>query len=478
MVFSSSVFLFIFLPIVLGLYYIIPEKHVRNAILILVSLLFYAFGEPFVVFLMIISIIINYFLGLLMQKKQLQKLILIISVIWNLGLLGIYKYAGFFVEILNHVKFFHFPVPQIALPIGISFFTFQAMSYVIDLYRKEIPVQKNFFQLLLYITFFPQLIAGPIVKYKDIISQLDKRPVDSKQIAQGIRRFIFGLSKKLLIADIVSIPVDTIFALENQELTCLLAWLGAICYTIQIYFDFSGYSDMAIGLGHMFGFSFKENFNYPYSSGNMTEFWRKWHISVSTWFKEYLYFPLGGNRKGKIRTVINKWIVFFFTGLWHGANWTFVIWGLLNGGFLMLEGMNIIPIKKMQKNLFLKIISHVYTLAVVILCFTIFRAEHVTQGLHFWRTMFGFGIADNIHQKIGMSLFLKELNPLFLVTMLVAIIFSMPVKNWIVQALQVANRKIKIFAQASSYMISLGLLLICLLYLSSGTYSPFIYLNF
>lgn len=478
MVFSSSVFLFIFLPVVLGLYYIIPEKHVKNAILILVSLLFYAFGEPFVVFLMIISIMINYILGLLMQKNQLQKMILIISVIWNLGLLGIYKYAGFFVEILNSIPFVNFTVPQIALPIGISFFTFQAMSYVIDLYRKEIPVQKNFFQLLLYITFFPQLIAGPIVKYKDIILQLDKRPVNTEQIAQGIRRFIFGLSKKLLIADIVSIPVDNIFSLENQELTCLLAWLGAICYTIQIYFDFSGYSDMAIGLGHMFGFSFKENFNYPYSSANMTEFWRKWHISVSTWFKEYLYFPLGGNRKGKVRTVVNKWIVFFFTGLWHGANWTFIIWGLLNGGFLMLEGMNIIPIKKMQKNLFLKIISHVYTLAIVILCFTIFRAEHVTQGLHFWRTMFGFGIADNVHQKIGMSLFFKELNPLFLVTMLIAIIFSMPVKNWIIQALQIANSKIKIFAQASSYIISLGLLFICLLYLSSGTYSPFIYLNF
>lgn len=478
MVFSSSVFLFIFLPVVLGLYYLIPEKHIRNALLILVSLLFYAFGEPFVVFLMIISIICNYFLGLLMQKEKCQKLVLVISVIWNLGLLGIYKYAGFFVGILNHLPFVNFPVPEIALPIGISFFTFQAMSYVIDLYRKEIPVQKNFFELLLYITFFPQLIAGPIVKYKDIITQLAERPVHTEQIAQGIRRFIFGLSKKLIIADIVSIPVDHIFALENQELTCPLAWLGAICYTLQIYFDFSGYSDMAIGLGHMFGFTFKENFNYPYSSASMTEFWRKWHISVSTWFKEYLYFPLGGNRKGKIRTVLNKWIVFFFTGLWHGANWTFVLWGLLNGGFLMLEGMHIIPVEKMQKNIFLKIVSHIYTLAVVILCFTIFRAEQVTQGLHFWRTMFGFGIADEMHQKIGMSLFFKELNPLFLVTMLFAVICSMPIKNWITQKLQTADSKVNAFAQAGSYIISLGLLYICFLYISAGTYSPFIYLNF
>jgi len=476
MVFSSTVFLFMFLPSVLILYYLIPERHVKNALLILASIVFYAFGEPFVVFLMLISILCNYGLGLMMQKETLRKTSLIVSVIWNLGLLGVYKYAGFFVSILNSIPFVNLPVPEIPLPIGISFFTFQAMSYVIDVYRGDIKIQKNFFRLLLYITFFPQLIAGPIVKYKDIENQLAERKFNPGQTAHGIRRFICGLSKKLLIADTVSIVADNIFSLEKSELICPLAWLGAVCYTLQIYFDFSGYSDMAIGLGQMFGFEFKENFNYPYISSSMTDFWRRWHISVSTWFKEYLYFPLGGNRKGKTRTVMNKWIVFFFTGLWHGANWTFVIWGLLNGGFLMLESYEIIPVKKMQKNSFLKILSHVYTMLAVVLCFTIFRASDLSQGVHFWQTMFGFGIADEYHQKIGMSLFLKEFNYLFIITVIFAVILSMPVKDWISGCFK--SEKAKSGLQMISYLGSLGLLFLCLLYLSAGTYSPFIYLNF
>ncbi len=476
MVFSSTVFLFLFLPAVAVLYYLIPERHVKNILLMIASILFYAYGEPFVVFLMLISIVCNYLLGLLMQKEKLRKFSLILSLIWNLGLLGVYKYAGFFVRMLNVLPFVEFPVPEIPLPIGISFFTFQAMSYVIDVYRGNIQIQKNLFYLVLYITFFPQLIAGPIVKYKDIEQQLAYRPFRAEQTAHGIKRFIYGLSKKLLIADIVSIPVEHIFSLQREELTCALAWMGAICYTLQIYFDFSGYSDMAIGLGEIFGFTFRENFNYPYSSGSMTEFWRKWHISVSTWFKEYLYFPLGGNRKGKVRTVINKWIVFFFTGLWHGANWTFVIWGLLNGGFLMLESYEIIPVKKMQKSRFGKCLGHIYTILAVIFCFTIFRAENLQQGMHFWRTMAGFGIADEMHRKIGLSLFLKECNSLFLITMLIAIIFSVPVKNRIAGYFR--TEKAKTLLQGVSYVGSLGLLFLCLLYLSSGTYSPFIYLNF
>ena len=476
MVFSSTVFLFIFLPAVLLLYYLIPEQHIKNALLIIASIVFYAFGEPFVVFLMLISILCNYGLGLMMQKENLKKLSLILAIVWNLGLLGIYKYAGFFVSILNALPFVNLPVPEIPLPIGISFFTFQAMSYVIDVYRGDIKIQKNFFRLLLYITFFPQLIAGPIVKYKDIEDQLAVRKFNPEQTAHGIKRFIYGLSKKLLIADTVSIAADHVFALEKSELICSLAWLGAICYTLQIYFDFSGYSDMAIGLGQMFGFEFKENFNYPYISSSMTDFWRRWHISVSTWFKEYLYFPLGGNRKGKTRTVINKWIVFFFTGLWHGANWTFVIWGVLNGGFLMLESYEIIPVRKMQKHNFLKILSHIYTMLAVVLCFTIFRAENLNQGLHFWRTMFGFGIADEYHQAVGAGLFLKEFNSLFIITLIFAVLLSMPVKNKI--AGYCKSEKAKSGLQVISYLGSMGLLFLCLLYLSSGTYSPFIYLNF
>ena len=298
MVFSSTVFLFIFLPVVFGLYCLIPERHIRNGLLIVASLIFYAFGEPFVVFLMLISILVNYVLGLTMQLKQpARRVFLFVSLFWNLGLLGVYKYAGFFAAEWNRLPFFDVTVPHIPLPIGISFFTFQAMSYVIDVYRGDIAVQKNPFRLILYITLFPQLIAGPIVKYKDIEAQLAYRPMRAVQVAQGIRRFILGLSKKLLIADTISVAADHMFELPVEQLTLPLAWMGSLCYTLQIYFDFSGYSDMAIGLGGMFGFTFKENFNYPYYSASMTEFWRRWHISVSTWFKEYLYIPLAGSAR-------------------------------------------------------------------------------------------------------------------------------------------------------------------------------------
>ncbi len=308
MVFSSTVFLFIFLPVVFGLYCLLPNRHVRNGLLIAASIVFYAFGEPFVVFLMLLSILWNYLFGLLMNKgKTVRRIALISAIAVNLGMLGIFKYAGFFAETLNLLPLVEIPVPQIALPIGISFFTFQAMSYVIDVYRGDISIQKNPLKLTLYIVCFPQLIAGPIVKYKDIESQLTERPMDPVQISQGIRRFICGLAKKVLIADTVSVAADAIFAMDNDQLILPLAWMAAICYTLQIYFDFSGYSDMAIGMGHMFGFTFKENFNYPYISASITEFWRRWHISVSTWFKEYLYIPLGGNRKHQTFNMFVVW---------------------------------------------------------------------------------------------------------------------------------------------------------------------------
>ncbi len=476
MVFSSSVFLFVFLPIVFGLYCILPERHIRNGLLIVASLVFYAFGEPVVVFLMVLSIFCNYLFGLMMSGKEvIRKTGLWLSVIWNLGLLGVFKYAGFLSETWNALPFPDVPVPEIPLPIGISFFTFQAMSYVIDAYRRDIAVQKNPARLLLYITLFPQLIAGPIVKYKDIEAQLAQRTLTLEKIAQGIRRFIIGLSKKLLIADTVSVVADAAFSTSDDVLICPMAWLGAICYTLQIYFDFSGYSDMAIGLGRMFGFTFKENFNAPYCAASITEFWRRWHISVSTWFKEYLYFPLGGNRKGKGHTILNKWIVFFCTGLWHGAALTFVVWGLLNGGLLMLEEFGIIPVKKMQKSPILRFVSHLYTMVAVVLCFTVFRADSMGQALHFWRTMFGFGSADVVQWQISLSLFLEQLTPLFLVTVIVAVFFSFPVKSLLEQKLPSDSAQT---VQIISYVVSVGLLVLCLLYLSAGTYSPFIYLNF
>lgn len=479
MVFSSTVFLFIFLPIVFGLYCILPNRHLRNGLLLIASLAFYAFGEPFVVFLMLLSIIWNYFFGLMMDKgKGMRRAGLIAAVVTNLGMLGVFKYAGFFVEILNRLPLVELPVPQIALPIGISFFTFQAMSYVIDVYRGDIPIQKNLFKLMLYVTCFPQLIAGPIVKYKDIESQLTERPMVLTEVSQGIRRFICGLAKKVLIADTVSVAADTIFAMDTDELILPLAWLAAICYTLQIYFDFSGYSDMAIGLGHMFGFTFKENFNYPYISASITEFWRRWHISVSTWFKEYLYIPLGGNRKGKGRTMLNKWIVFFFTGLWHGAAATFVVWGLMNGALMMLEAGGIIPVQKMQKHPLLRVLSHIYTLLAVICCFTIFRAESLSQGFYFLKTMFAGGGLSDAQTAVSMSLFWQQFSPLLLVTFGAAILFSMPIKDLLQKKISLCSQRIQLTTEAVSYVMSIVLFLLCLLYLSAGTYSPFIYLNF
>jgi len=309
MIFSSTLFLFIFLPATLLAYYAIPAKHLkaRNIVLLCASLIFYAWGEPKNIILMLLSIAANYVFGLLIGKfaenSGKKKLVLVLSIVFNLGMLGYYKYWNLF----TFGKLW-----EVALPIGISFFTFQIMSYVIDVYRGEVAVQRSLFKLGLYISLFPQLIAGPIVRYADIELQLSERTTDLKKFASGIRRFIVGFSKKVLIANVVAVPTDTIFALESRP--AATAWLGIICYALQIYFDFSGYSDMAIGLGRMFGFEFLENFDYPYISTSVREFWRRWHISLSTWFRDYLYIPLGGNRRGKLRTYINLVIVFACTG--------------------------------------------------------------------------------------------------------------------------------------------------------------------
>ena len=332
MVFSSATFLFLFLPIVYVLYRIIPSIPAKNGFLILVSLLFYAFGEPFAVFLMIGSVLLSYLCGLGIAKgKKWKTACLVLGIAGNLGVLCVYKYAVFFLQALNAVFPFEIPVPQIELPIGISFFIFQSISYVIDVSRKEIEVQKNPFYLLLYVSFFPQLIAGPIVKYHDIAEMITNRTVTASGTAQGMRRFICGLSKKLLIANVMGQAADTVFGLDADLLSMPSAWLGAICYTLQIYFDFSGYSDMAIGLGAIMGFDLGVNFDHPFRSLNITEFWRRWHISLSSWIRDYVYISLGGNRKGDLRTCFNIFITMLLAGLWHGASWNFVIWGALFG---------------------------------------------------------------------------------------------------------------------------------------------------
>ncbi len=464
MVFSSAIFLFLFLPATILADRILLENRLKNTALIAASLIFYAFGEPVYICLMLFSAGMNYFLGRLAAKDgAVGKTGLWLAVFANVALLGVFKYADFFMETLNHIFALNLALPGIRLPIGISFFTFQAMSYVIDVYREKGLCQRRFPELLLYISFFPQLVAGPIIKYKDIRLQLHTRVCCSEKTAEGLRRFTIGLAKKLLIANTMGQTADLIFSLDNGQLNIMLAWLGAITYTLQIYYDFSGYSDMAIGLGKVFGFQFKENFNYPYQSASIKEFWRRWHISLSTWFKEYLYIPLGGNRKGTIRTNINKLIVFFTTGLWHGANWTFVLWGMIHGLFSMLESSRYFPFTKR------KWCGHIYTMAVVTTAFVLFRADDVQQGMHIIGQMYsGFHFEEQIT-----ALFLQQLDPLFLCVFAAGVIFLQPVKVWLEN--KVGERG---WVRYLTLGLSLLLLLVCICNLSASTFNPFIYFRF
>ena len=338
MVFSSLIFLFFFLPAVLFCYYIVPQNfiRVRNAVLLLFSLFFYFYGEPRLIGILILSILMNYLFGLSMRSTY-RKPLLILCVIANLSLLGVFKYLNFFISSADSLFGLGIPVPDIVMPIGISFYTFQALSYVIDVYRREVPPQHDLFSLALYVSMFPQLIAGPIVRYHDVNVQLAVRKHSFAQFSEGTSRFLFGLSKKVLLSNVFAQIADGVFKYAPNELSAAGAWMGAIGYTLQIYFDFSGYSDMAIGLGKMFGFEFLENFNYPYISKSVTEFWRRWHISLSTWFRDYVYIPLGGNRCSPARHIFNLLAVWTLTGFWHGANWTFMAWGLYFGVLLILD---------------------------------------------------------------------------------------------------------------------------------------------
>ncbi|MDY4975706.1 MAG: MBOAT family protein [Clostridia bacterium] len=464
MVFSSLVFLCVFLPIVLLGYYLIPSLKAKNCFLIAASLLFYAYGEPVYVLLMLGSILMNYGFGRWLEAANRgRKGITALAVVLNLGLLFVFKYLDMMIQTVNQLAGSRFPLAGLALPIGISFFTFQALSYVIDVYRGEAKGEKSLACVMLYISFFPQLIAGPIVKYHDIREQIHDRKGDPSEIAFGLRRFILGLSKKVLIANPMAVTADALFA--EQVFSTPAAWTAAVAYLFQIYFDFSGYSDMAIGLGHMFGFCFLENFKYPYISKSIQEFWRRWHISLSTWLKEYLYIPLGGNRRGKVRTCINKLIVFFATGLWHGANWTFVVWGLWHGLWMLAE--EALPfLKKMPGFL-----RHLYTLLVVCVGFVMFRADSFGQGIRMIGAMFG---------KASLSrqpALLAQLTPLFFATLAFAVIGSLPVAKWMKCRMYQKKTWVRIW-ESAGFLYSLALLVLCLLNLSAGTYNPFIYFRF
>ncbi len=421
------------------------------------SLFFYAFGEPVYVILMTGSILTNYAMARLIAGYQKRtRIFLCMAVVFNLGLLVFFKYAALIIQTIRGLSVGQSSCPEIALPIGISFYTFQALSYCVDVYRDRGLVQKNVWKLMLYISFFPQLIAGPIVKYHDIEKQLSDRAVTIGDTADGIRRFICGLGKKLLIANSMAYIVDTLYTTQiNMALT---AWVSAVCYIFQIYFDFSGYSDMAIGLGRMFGFTFQENFQYPYVSTGIREFWRRWHISLSTWFKEYLYIPLGGNRKGKVRTTLNKLVVFMATGIWHGADWTFLLWGLFHGLFITLEDHGLVPFKN-------RISAHIYTMFVIICGFVIFRADTIGQAVHIFGAMFtGFHM-----EVVEMMILAKLLTPWNVACAIVAAVLSTPVSCWL-------KRTIK--NEAVYYAASLVLLAVCIMELASGSYNPFIYFRF
>ena len=464
MVFSSMVFLCVFLPAAFCLHLPLPGMRAKNFLLVVASLVFYAYGEPIYVILLVASSAGNYILARLTGEcPKIRKLTMTLAVVINLGLLVIFKYSGFLVDTFNSVTGAGIPVPQVRMPIGISFFTFQALSYVIDVYRGDASVQKNFGKVLLYISFFPQLIAGPIVKYHDVEAEINNRKQTPEEIGKGIRRFIAGLSKKVLIANTMGLVADNLFGAAATGITGPGAWLGAVSYMLQIYFDFSGYSDMALGLGMMFGFHFHENFDYPYISASIREFWRRWHMSLSGWFKEYLYIPLGGNRRGKFRTVVNKMIVFVCTGIWHGASFNFLFWGIYHGFFLMLE--EYIPFIGKKGGKLKSFFQHVYALLVVCVGFVFFRADTMKQGCFWIREMF----TDFGWKASAMSLTLQQLTPVYLVTLAAALVAAVPVNSML--------KKYKWY-EGFTYVLSLAGFALCVLSLAGGTYNPFIYFRF
>ena len=468
MVFSSNIFLFWFLPLALLFYYLMPTIKAKNVVLLFLSFFFYFWGEDELVLLMLLSCVMNYILGLGISSSKKPLGVLWLGLIFNLSLLGYYKYADFFIQNTNRLlpSDNQLGLLNIALPIGISFFTFQSISYLVDVYRNEVEVQKNPFKLSLYISLFPQLVAGPIVRYHDIAKSLNERTHSLELFKSGINRFIIGLSKKLLIANTMAQVADEIMIHNPNELTSYIAWAGALAYTLQIYYDFSGYSDMAIGLGRMFGFKFLENFNFPYAATSIQDFWRRWHISLSTWFRDYLYIPLGGNRISTERTYANLIIVFFLTGMWHGASWGFVIWGLFHGAFLIFEKLGLKSI--IGK---FKFISHAYTLLVVIVAWVFFRIENIDMAIHYLKVMFTGSNGPAIS---------FEFNSEQLFIMLIGFFFAFNGVQ-LFKLIDINFLRLSSQPRLLDLFKSIGMLLLfflCILALSSNSYNPFIYYRF
>lgn len=471
MIFSSLIFLFSFLPIVFILYYIANSK-LKNYVLLLASLFFYAWGEPKYIFLMIGSIAVNYIFGIKVSSndKKEKKLWLTLSIIINIGILIIFKYTNFFIDNFNNLFKTNLDIPHIALPLGISFFTFQTMSYVIDVYRNDGKVQKNIFDLGLYISLFPQLVAGPIVRYQTVDDQISNREHSIAKFAVGIDRFIIGLGKKVIFSNQLGLIADGVFASQITNLSILEAWLGIICYTLQIYFDFSGYSDMAIGLGKMFGFNFLENFNYPYISESVSEFWRRWHISLGSWFRDYVYIPLGGNRVTAIKQYRNLFIVWSLTGIWHGANWTFMTWGLYYGILIAIE-------KAFLEKLLYKlprVFRHVYLLLLVMIGWVFFRSENIAQATEFIKVL----ISVNNNPLYNNAFLIYIDNSVYII--LLSIIFATPIVPKLKEILTSKNKKLVesniVYCFHSTYLMLLMFAVVVILI--NSTYNPFLYFRF
>ncbi|MCE9613345.1 MAG: MBOAT family protein [Lentisphaerae bacterium] len=485
MVFSSTVFVFLFLPLVLLANLALPRLWMRNLWLLIASLFFYAWGEQDFALVMVASILMNYVLGLLVyrfrDRRHAARGMLGLAVALNLALLGAYKYANFLADNLNLLLRIagrpEIHLSPVHLPIGISFFTFQALSYVVDVYRGDARVQRNPLNFGLYVSLFPQLIAGPIVRYKDVDAQIDNRATSFELCSSGVRRFVIGLAKKMVLANTFARVADRVFDLPAAELTAGVAWTGALAYALQIYFDFSGYSDMAIGLGRILGFRFLENFNFPYTATSIRDFWRRWHLSLSTWFRDYLYIPLGGNRGSAARTGFNLVLVFFLCGLWHGASWTFVLWGLYHGLFLLIErtpwsaGLSRLP----------RPLQHLYALLAVLVGWVLFRATSLPHALAFLGAMAGQASGDGIVLHSAM-LWNRE----FVLTFAVGLIAATPV--WPALA-ERAHRAAQDGGPAAGWMHALGqvvldlavlpvLFIFCAMLLARGTYNPFIYFRF
>lgn len=456
MVFSSLIFLFMFLPIFLFCYFIPKKRITRNIVLLIFSIAFYTYGEPVYILLMISSIIVNYTITKVMMKKD-SKLLFILLIIFNLGLLALFKYTDFFISNINNIFNLNIAYLKLSLPIGISFYTFQILTYVIDVYKKKVPVQNNIINLGCYISSFPQLIAGPIVRYETINEELDNRKENVKDFSYGLKRFIIGLAKKCIIANEVAYIADSIFTNSIASVGFFGILLAAISYTLQIYFDFSGYSDMAIGLGRMLGFHYKENFNYPYIATSITDFWRRWHISLSSFFRDYVYIPLGGNRCSKLKNIINILIVWFLTGLWHGASWNFIIWGLYYGIFLIIEKF---VLKKYIDKL-PNIIKHIYTLMIVMVGWIIFYFTDLVTLKEVFKSLIGLNGVGSITLLNHLQIFKIRTIIIFVLGLL----FSTPI-------IKLEDDKI------STYVILIITFIISIVFILASSYNPFIYFRF